>query len=151
MKINITKKEYQLLLDMLYLSDWMMHSYETNCKDNEYKKLRKKFLSFYKEMGADNKIEYSSEHDDYYEREPYDSTIHEKFIETYENNFFWDELIDRLGRRDVVNQMGIDTFQSLDNMERITKVETEKEKYANEFEHHGLDNLKVIYEESIVN
>ena len=27
MKINITKKEYQTLLDMLYLSDWVLHAH----------------------------------------------------------------------------------------------------------------------------
>lgn len=36
MKINFTKKEYRLLLDTLYVSDWVMHSYAMNQIDNDY-------------------------------------------------------------------------------------------------------------------
>jgi hypothetical protein len=46
-------------IEMLYLSDWMMHSQETEDKQNDYKLLRKKLLSHFREMDADDRIEYS--------------------------------------------------------------------------------------------
>ncbi|EIW19840.1 MULTISPECIES: hypothetical protein [Pelosinus] len=41
MKINITKKEYQLFLDMVYLSDWVLHAHSE--KRTEEKKPYKKY------------------------------------------------------------------------------------------------------------
>ncbi|AJQ28281.1 hypothetical protein JBW_02938 [Pelosinus fermentans JBW45] len=35
MKINITKKEYQLFLDMVYLSDWVLHAHSEERTEKE--------------------------------------------------------------------------------------------------------------------
>ena len=91
MKINFTKKEYSLLLDMLYLSGWVMNPYEEETDNNEYKALRKRIMSHFKEMNAENKIEYSREHDDYYELDSFHAEINETFISPFENIFFWEE------------------------------------------------------------
>ncbi len=146
MKINFTKKEYSLLLDMLYLSDWMIHAFEEGMSNNDYKTLRKKILSHYKEMSAENKIEYSSEFGDYYELDSYDTEMHEKFISPYENNFFWDELIDRLGRRDFIDAIGIDAYEALPPIERAEGSYKEQNKYRKAFEESGLQNLKMLTE-----
>ena len=154
MKISINKKEYRLLLDMLYLSDWMIDSYKEGPKEQEdpYKALRKKILSYYKEMGAEDIIEYSKEFDDYFELREYDEAIHDRFIDPYEANVFWDELIHQLGKRDVINAVGgRASYYALDIEERISKVSVAEEHYANEFEIHGLNYLKVNHAELIAN
>lgn len=142
MKINFTKKEYNLLLDMLYVSDWMMHAFDIEHKDNEYRTLQKRLQSYHKEMGADDRIEYSEELGDYFETGVYDAEMHDKFIEPYEEKFFWEELMDRLSVRDVINEIGFDAYEALEAFDRMEKVEKAKEKYVDEFEEHGLDNLR---------
>lgn len=92
MKMNFTQEEYLLLIDMLYLSDWIMHSHEVGRMENEYKKLRKKILASFKEMGANDRIEYSKIYDDYFELQSYHSNLQEKFVKPYDQRNFWDEL-----------------------------------------------------------
>src|SRR5436190_10857547 len=121
MKIDITKNEYRLLVDMLYLADWMMHSHAIGEEQHhhEYEKLRKKILSHYKDMGAEDIVEYSEESDDFFESSDYDDYIHEKFIDPYDNENFWDELTDRLAERDVVNDSGLEKLKSMEGIERV--------------------------------
>ena len=151
MKFNISKKEYLSLLDMLYISDWVMHGHDIEDNNNAYKTLRKKILSFFKEMGADDRIEYSKEDDDYYELTPFDSSIHTKFIDPYDDQSFWEELIDRLGERDAVAQVGVDRFQKMDYLERAEILSETTKCYADEFNEHGLDYLKITHEKSKAN
>jgi hypothetical protein len=153
MKINITKKEFRLLVDMLYLADWMMHSHAVGEEqhNHEYEKLRKKILSHYKEMQAEDIIEYSEKMDDFYETSDYDDYVYEKFIETYDNENFWDELISRLAVRDVVNEIGIEQFQSMDDTARVMKIEEVREHYSNEFQQHDLNNVTVKYDDLVKN
>ncbi|MDX1902457.1 MAG: hypothetical protein SFW66_10755 [Gammaproteobacteria bacterium] len=151
MKVNITKKEFRLLVEMLYLSDWMMHSHSVDARYKEHEELKKKFLSHYKEMEAEDIIEYSKESDDYYEVNEYDEYIHNKFIENYDTETFWDELIDRLAERDVIREIGQEKYLSLEGIERVMKVEEVRERYANEFAMHGLENINVEYAKLIRN
>ena len=54
MKINITKKEYRLLLDILHLGEWMLtaHDQEEMPEKKKYQDLVQKFYSYAEEMGC---------------------------------------------------------------------------------------------------
>jgi type IV secretory pathway VirB4 component len=145
MKINFTKKEYRLLVDMLYLSNWVMHSHAIGPEEHhsEYEELRKKLLSYYKEMGFKDMEKESTAKCEYYETWEYEEAMHEKFINLYEDQVFWDELTDRLAERDAVKEIGLEKFQTMEGMERINKIEEIRDRYANEFEQHGIDYVKI--------
>tara|TARA_R110000868_G_C10885184_1_gene763229 strand:- start:202 stop:648 length:447 start_codon:yes stop_codon:yes gene_type:complete len=145
MKINITKKEYACLLDMLGLADWVMHSHTVSDDERhqEHEALIRKIYAYASSMDAEDKIEYSKRFDDYFERDDYMEDLHEKFIDPFEEATFWDELIDRLGKQDAILQHGADKLQKMEPMERITKIEDAKEKYTDEFEKHGTKHLKI--------
>jgi hypothetical protein len=151
MKIHVTKKEYRLLVDMLYLSDWIMHSHciGDEQRHHEYEKLRKSILSHYKEMGAEDIIEYSKENDAYYETRDYDDYIHEKFINAYNEEIFWEGLIDKLIMRDLIKEIGVEKYNTMEEMERFKKISEVEERYANEFTSHGLENVKIVYDENL--
>lgn len=142
MKIHFTKKDYLLLLDMIYLSDWIMHAHEVGIISNDYKALRKKILSYFKEMGADDRIEYVN--DNYYETKEYDELLHEKFIEPYDQENFWEELAEQLASRDAIKAVGMEAFKKMDWLERMDEIDKAKEKYQEEFEKHGIENLKIL-------
>ena len=145
MKINITKKEYRLLLDMIYLSDWVINSYITDPEDynHDHRALRKKFLSYYEEMGATDIIEYSKEMDEYFELRNYDEELHALFIEPFEDETFWEELIERLAKRDLVKAIGLIKYETMDGLDRISKLENQMEKYRREFSNKGVDRLQI--------
>jgi len=153
MKINITKKEYRLLIDMLYLADWMMNSniIGDDQKHSQHEKLRKKFLSYYKEMEAEDIIEYCNKLNDYYEVQNYDEYLHEIFIDSYDDETFWAELISRLSKRDAIKEIGIEKLTKMKDLDRAMKIGEFREKYENEFEQHGLKHVKIGYEEIVKN
>ena len=144
MEITFSKKEYRLLIDMLYLADWVMHSYLTNHDDdNDYKMLRKKILSHYKEMGAEDILEYSKKYDEYFETREHEDKMLTDFVVPYEDEVFWDELASRLAHRDIIKQLGLEKYKSLERIDRATKTVKIISKYNGEFERNGLENVKI--------
>lgn len=143
MKINFTKKEYAVLLEMITVANWVLHSRcigdEGRHKDHDA--LRSKIESYYKEFDAANLIEAGDESGEYYESNELMDHIYNNFIKEYDEETFWDELMDRLAVRDVVRNIGEDQYVSMDGIDRITQVEDAKEPYADEFERHGLNNV----------
>ncbi|KTC79424.1 hypothetical protein [Legionella cherrii] len=144
MNISITKKEYGTLLDMLCIADWVLNLYTTKApKQNEYDALKQKFLSYFKEMDASDKIEFSSELNEYFEKIEYEQSLNDNFIQPFENMLFWDELTQRLGERDMIQKIGMEQYKKMNPIERLKKVEEFKEHYARQFEKHGLEHLKI--------
>ena len=144
MKINFSKKEYSLLLDMLYLSDWMMNSHdETHSINAKYRELRKKLLSYCKEMGLDDRFQYTD--GEYYETGDSEFKLHEKFIDEYNKETLWDELIAQLSTRDFVKEVGTDEYQKMDSEKRISGITKYEHQYIDEFNKHGLDHLKIDF------
>jgi len=68
MKINLTKQEYRALVVLLELGDWVMHAHEARpeARTNAYQQLKKRLLSYYRDMGMQDAIEYARELDDYF-------------------------------------------------------------------------------------
>lgn len=145
MKIDLTKNEYGVLLDLLFLADWVMHAHATEEEEHhpEHEALKKKIYSHFKEMEAEDKIEFSEELDNYLELANYEEELHTKFIEPYDDNNFWVELIDRLAERDVISNVGIERFNKLQGNDRLHLIEEAKERYENEFAKNGLKHLKI--------
>lgn len=145
MKINFTKKEYRLLVEMLYLSDWMMHAHEAEPSHTEHRELQEKIFSHSKEMEAEDIIGYSKELNDYYETNKLDECMQEKFINSYNDKVFWDELLERLSERDVIREMGYEKYHSLDWINKGTAIDKVKERYLAEFKENGLEHIKIEY------
>jgi hypothetical protein len=145
MKIHFNKKEYRLLVETLYLAGWVMgsHKLEPDSLYPEHTQLRKKLLSYYKEMEAENLIEHSLSGDDYYEKADYEDSLHQKFIRDYDNHTFWDELIDRLAVRDLIRKIGAEAYQAMEGIDRLIQLEEITRLYASEFENYGLEHVVV--------
>lgn len=144
MKINITKKEYRLLIDLLYLGDWMITAHLIHSEDDKHKKyedLRTKMFSYYKEMGASDIIEYSKDPEGYFELGGYDKEMHANFVDPYNESVFWEKLINALSARDLVRSIGEEAYRAMDVMGRIKMLEEYRQKYMNEFADRGIDNL----------
>jgi len=54
MKINITKKEYRTLLEMIEIANWVLfaHKIEKDPETDKFRELEQKLLSYAKDMGA---------------------------------------------------------------------------------------------------
>ena len=146
MKIEISKGEYKILLHVLEMADWILTSHKS--KDEErhkpYRKFEQKIFSLADVMGYGSLIEYSKDFHEYMPTRKYEDTCSAmEFIEEFENESFWDELIDRLGERDAIREVGTEGFKALKPIDRITKVDDHKDNYIDEFEKNGLDRIVI--------
>ena len=71
----------------------------------------------------------------------------EEFVDAYDDYVFWEELVLRLGKRDIAlkYENKADEFRKLLMEERWEENNKEEEKYSEEFEKHGLERLKIDY------
>lgn len=143
MKVNINKKEYRSLVDILCLADRIMKIPQLDEFYLGHQTLRKKLLSYYKEMNAEDIIEYSDDFKDYFELHDYEEYLCTTFIMPYNNELFWEQLIKRLSTRDLLNEIGIKNYATMENIDRIRKLGELNEYYAKEFEKHSLSHVYV--------
>ena len=150
MKILFTKNEYRTLLDMIYLAEWMLTSYDEkpDAAKAKYEHLAQKIYSHAKEMGWDTLVASSPADNKYVPTKDYEekSGVYE-FIDDYETESFWDQLIDRMTERDVADKMGDEEVARLSNAAYEAIANPIADKYAQEFADNGVDRLHVNEEE----
>jgi hypothetical protein len=144
MKIDITKKEYRQLLDMVEIAEWVLNSHSTGPSDQirEYSGVYQKILSHAKDMGCENLITYDKTLDAYFATAEYEESEHMRYIEEFEDDVFWEELPHRLAVRDLVQQFGEKEYAEMEFEERVSKLLELEAIYNNELEENGIDNLR---------
>ena len=147
MKIDLTRKEYRDLLDILSIADWVLnaHKVDRDPRTERYRKLEQKFLALGKPMNYENLIAYAPEHNRYFPTKEYEEkSSAQTFIVEYENDSFWEELVSRLAERDLARQLGgherISTLSPEQLFEKLGQLE---EYYGEEFLQNGLENLQL--------
>jgi hypothetical protein len=145
MKINFTKAEYRLLLDLVSLGTWVLTSHDTeeDQKKKKYEEVEQKIFSHAKEFGCEKLIKYDEKFGAYFETREFDETEKYGFIEEYNENTFWDELINRLAERDFIKEHGFEEIEKMSFEERIRNNQKHEDKWTDEFEAHGIDRLKI--------
>lgn len=146
MKFDLTKKEYRLLLDMVEIARWVLHSHQKRIPDEKkpYNALEQYIASYAKSMDMEDLMLYDDQLEGYFPTGDY----HEQYmahVEEFENEVFWDELINRLACRDLLKTYGEEHVRNLDSAERINKLAELEEFYRREFEQYGLLNLILTY------
>ncbi len=152
MKIHFTKKEYRLLVELLYIADWVMDSNQVESDpENPFNVLIQKIFSLYKEMQAEDILERVTELSGVHPTGTLEDKAQEQYIERYDYETMWQILINDLAKRDAINELGEDKFNNLSVIDRIHTLSEYEKKYANEFEANGIKNLKVVYDKTEVN
>ncbi len=144
MKINITKKEYLTFLEILEIADWVLHAHhaEERSETTKYKEFEQKVFSYAKDMGFDELVDYASHLKRYFPTREFEETSPgREFIREFEDDTFWDELVQRLVERDLIRQAGEEKLLSMTPEERFEAEEPLEKRYADEFYHNGLENL----------
>lgn len=147
MKIEITREEYLLLLDMLYMATWVLdaHTYGGQHDETEpFHALEQKMLGLAEEFGVtDEWVEWADDLEAYLHTLKYEeerSVLNH--ILQFEEDTFWSELTDRLARRDLTEEYGRD-LEEIDPDEWYPPYENLVQSYLEEFESHGLMTLRI--------
>ncbi len=133
MKLELTKKEFRRLLDMVYIGNWILNSTRGDDRIKDYDQVESLLFLRAAQEGMPSLAEI-------YEGEIVPSRafaeggIHEAIMQ-YENDVFFDILAEDLARRDM-DDPPIDESNYPELTRRI-------EAYISEFEEHGTDNILV--------
>jgi hypothetical protein len=144
MKINFTKKEFEALLAMIYLGDWMIHSHVEGNINDDYDALEQKILSYAKEYGLEDMIMFDEKLRQYFPTREYEESEGiQGVIDDYNNANFWDELINRLAARDLIKRFGSERLKAMKGKDRIELFWEAEKPYEDEFQANGIERLKI--------
>lgn len=146
MKIHFSKKEYEVLLDVMYMADWVIRAHEEGDHPSvaKYKELEQKIYALAEEFGLQDAIGRNSESGLYFLKKEYlNNSLAVALLERFENSTFWEELLERMARRDFIRKHGEAAIIEMPLEERFEKEMEILRQYDKEFGDNGLENLQV--------
>jgi hypothetical protein len=140
MEIKLTEEQYEKLIKIIYMGMWIA---DVNEDDNfKFSEIEQLIYSYSTQIPDQKLIEYDQVDQKYYPSEKFDTDdVISNCIETYEDSSFWDELIDRLTKRDMIKKYGLESLHEMTHEEIFEKEKEFIDKYENIFQESGLDKL----------
>ena len=133
MNIELSKKEFRRLLDLVYIGNWILNSTRGSDRFSDYDRVESKLFSLCRGIGMDTLVE-KWEGEDVPSRAFADGGIHEAIMD-YEDTVFFEILAEELARRD----LGLETTDPED----FTELQDRMEDYLAEFEKNGLNTINI--------
>jgi hypothetical protein len=143
MKIELTEKQYEALLKIVYLGSWIANSVKEN-PEQEYEEIEQYLFSLAKGLGMEKFVAYDEKMKMYYPTDEFESvTDVVELIEAYNEYTVWEALVLSLSRRDLIRKHGAAKIEKMGEEELIEKEHPFIQKYEAEFRDYGFDNLYV--------
>ena len=143
-ELKLDKAELKLLLKLVYTGYCVVDN--DDCKySEEIEKLIDRILQLVETYKANKGIGYNKIENRYFLEADTEDELLEEYNDFIEETF-WDELVHRLGQRDVIEEIGEKAYKNLGIKEKIDKEYKAEEKYDKEFEKNGYINLKIVKE-----
>ena len=133
MQIDLSKKEFRRLLDMVYIGNWILNSTRGDDRFADYDDLESKLFALCRGNGMDALVE-RYEGTDVPSRAFSDGGIHEAIM-AYEDTMFFEILAQELALRDMDSDAP--------TPENVDELRERMDTYLGEFEQHGTDNITV--------
>lgn len=142
-KIEFTEKQFKALLKLTNLGNYMINGIRTQThRLKEYDEVAEHIYSYAQKAECGDYIEYDKNDKAYCPSVKLEGEV-DDFIDEYDDNVFWEELILRLSQRDLRRQYGTENVENMELKERLKK-QTELEKdYVKEFEENGIENIEL--------
>lgn len=122
----------------------MINAHRTDGIIENYEDLEQYVLSFFKDFGMEKYILFDEELNKFFPTKAFEEdTDIEQYIDEYNNDIFWEELIDRLARRDFIQVYGEENVNKMTWEDRLEKEQPFIDKYEEKFEKNGIENLEI--------
>ena len=148
MQITFSKEQYENLVRLIYLGNWMVNAIHSGSKGDKqiekYNAIEQLIFSSAKEAGLERWVEYDGELKEFFPTRRFDEDKEiNEYREEYNNHTFWEELFYNLVERDMTELYGQDYVEKMSFKERIEKEEPFRRKYDKELEEYGIERLKI--------
>lgn len=143
MEIRFTKEQYEDLVKIVYLGTWMINAFRTDDCIKKFDELEQYIFSYFREFGLQQGIEQDNDLEQFFITQKLEEGELERYIDDYNNDNFWEELIHRLARRDLLKKYGEDKITKMNWEERLEKEAPFIGKYEEEFEKYGIERIEI--------
>jgi len=143
--VEFTRGQFEDLVRCIYLAQWMINGIHSEDERNgRYAQLEQYVYALARKMELGDMVEFLKEQNKFVLKDEFVETNEvEQFRREYDDEIFWSELIQRLATRDFVERWGIESLSLISPREEVEKRQPFLRKYIDEFEKHGMQNLKV--------
>ena len=141
MNISLTAKQYKTLLLTTYLGHWVINAHRIK-PDKAFDELASHVYSYAKSFDLPDLVERDADSGKYFPTRQFEDLASE-YIDAYDNETFWDELIDRLSERDLAAKHSQEAREKMTMEERFTHLEKFETRYDEEFEKYGIERLTI--------
>ena len=131
MNVELSKKEFRRMLDLVYIGNWVLNSTRGDDRIADYDQVESKLFGLCRQTGMEALVE-RWKGEDVPSRAFADGGIHEAIMD-YEDTVFFEILAEELARRDM-------DYQPV-SQENYDELVSRMDDYIAEFEANGTDNL----------
>jgi len=143
MQITLTKEQYEKLMELVYLGNWMANSYRGDERIEDYDRAAEHILSFAPSAGHQDRVEFDEFEGRYFPSRKLDEDL-KPLVDDYDDDVFWNVLIDRLAERDLVRAQGEEAVDKMDWEEYSRNLEPYLKKYEKEIDESGVEHLEIF-------
>ncbi|MGB4703529.1 MAG: hypothetical protein WBI18_00425 [Candidatus Saccharicenans sp.] len=143
MNLELTREQYEKLLELVYLGNWMVNAYRTDDYLEEYSELVSYIFSRAEEAGLPGKAVKDEMENKYLPSYEFEESLQD-FISEYDGFCFWEELLNRLAERDALKEFGSTPLDKIDLEEFLNKKSFYLRRYEQELEENGLQNFQIV-------
>lgn len=136
--LDLTESQFSRLLELVYLGEWVRQAHNKDTYDTEIENLEQLLYRTAYQEGLDEMVEYDKKLGGYVPSEEFEEACDE-YIEQYDSQTFWEELIVRLAQKKLDSLHG-STLSSKEAEKQQAIYITEYEK---EFEINGIERLDI--------
>jgi hypothetical protein len=142
MKLELTKKQYRELIELLFLGNWIANASRTGAEGDErlekYEEIQDYILSQAKHFQAEDIVK--AEGNEFYTTMDFEESLM-PIVEEYDEFTFWEQISLKLAKRDLLREIGPVRQLNEEHRKRMYEIEYQ---YEIEFEKNGLKNLEII-------
>lgn len=146
MHLELTPQQYETLLKLAYLGDWMINGIRTEDERiPEYADVMQRLLAWAQETQCGSFVEFDKKANKFFPTAELEEHEEIKVLrEAYDDEIFWDELINKLSLRDFMEAQKVASLASSLPYDAAKMRSDIIKKYVDEFEKNGIKNLKVV-------
>ncbi len=137
--LSLQQGELRQLVELAYLGEWLVNAHHgaDHIDESADQRIQQLFAaSHLTDVGRD------PETGEYFLEAEWASRLYDQYILDYDDHVFWDELTERLAQRDLAKERGV-SIDDIDREEDLAALRPLEQRYRDEFERDGIDNLKL--------
>jgi len=147
MKIEPTKKQFENLLKLVYLGNWLTNAIHNGSKEDplneEFEDVQNYIFSLAKDFNCEKYIDENDAEDGiFFPTNKFEEELQE-YIKDYDEECFWEELFERLSDRDFRRKYSEEEIKKMELIEFFRKEEPFREKWDEELESYGIERLEI--------